>query len=100
MLIECVDGSGWLRERIGEPAGDRSVVPAGRRYVIRIRIDGPVAVSVAGHGALPPVAGPTEGAAGWGGGADGLTRLRPPPPPPPAGGISPSPLNTKSRGGA
>src|SRR6266850_916440 len=79
--IECVAGSGRVTVRIGEPAGDRSVVPAGRRYVIRIRIDGPVAVSVAGHGALPRVAGPTEGAAGWWVDADGFTGIRLPPQP-------------------
>ena len=79
--IECVAGSGRVTVRIGGPAGDRSVVPAGRRYVIRIRIDGPVAVSVAGHGALPRVAGPTEGAAGWWVDADGFTGIRLPPQP-------------------
>ena len=79
--IECVAGPGRVTVRIGEPAGDRSVVPAGRRYLIRIRIDGPVAVSVADHGALPRVAGPTEGAAGWWVDADGFTGIRLPPQP-------------------
>ena len=79
--IECVAGPGRVTVRIGEPAGDRSVVPAGRRYLIRIRIDGPVAVSLAGHGALPRVAGPREGAAGWWVDADGFTGIRLPPQP-------------------
>ena len=78
--IECVAGPAGATVRIGEPTGDRSVVPAGRRYVIRIRIDRPAVVSVAGHGALPRVAGPPEGgAAGWWVDADGFTGIRLPP---------------------
>ena len=77
--IECVAGPAGATVRIGEPTGDRSVVPAGRRYVIRIRIDRPAVVSVAGHGALPRVAGPPEGSAGWWGDADGFTGIRLPP---------------------
>ena len=77
--IECVAGPAGATVRIGEPTGDRSVVPAGRRYVIRIRIDRPAVVSVAGHGALPRVAGPPEGSAGWWVDADGFTGIRLPP---------------------
>jgi alpha-glucosidase (family GH31 glycosyl hydrolase) len=79
--IECVAGPAGVTVRIGEPTGDRSVVPVGRRYLIRIRIDRPAAVSVAGHGALPRVAGPEEGAAGWWVDADGFTGIRLPPQP-------------------
>jgi alpha-glucosidase (family GH31 glycosyl hydrolase) len=79
--IECVAGPAGVTVRIGEPTGDRSVVPAGRRYLIRVRIDRPAAVSVAGHGALPRVAGPGEGAAGWWVDADGFTGIRLPPQP-------------------
>jgi hypothetical protein len=39
--------------RIGEPAGDRSVVPALRRYLVRLRMDAPPwSVVAEGHGAL------------------------------------------------
>jgi len=79
--IECVAGPAGATVRIGEPTGDRSVIPAGRRYQIRIRIDRPASVSVAGHGALPRVAGPAEGAAGWWVDADGFTVVRLPPRP-------------------
>ena len=74
--MECIAGPRGATVRIGEPIGDRSVIPAGRRYVIRIRIDRPAAVSVSGHGALPRMAGPAEDAAGWWVDADGFTAIR------------------------
>ena len=37
--IECVADAGGVTVRIGEPAGDRSVVPAGRRYLLQLRIE-------------------------------------------------------------
>ncbi len=52
------------------------MIPAGRRYLIRIRIERPTAVSVEGHGALPRVAGPAEEAAGWWVDGDGFTAIR------------------------
>ena len=64
--------------RIGEPVGDRSVVPAGRRYLIRLRIDGARAVTVEGHGPLPRMAGPSESAAGWWEDGHGFIVVRPP----------------------
>ena len=63
--IECVAAPGSVTVRIGEPAGDRSVVPAGRRYVLQLRVARPAGVSVAGTGELPRLAGPGSDAAGW-----------------------------------
>jgi alpha-glucosidase (family GH31 glycosyl hydrolase) len=63
--FECVAESAGVTVRIGEPAGDRSVVPAGRRYLIQLRSDPPAAVILDGHGALPRLAGPSPEDAGW-----------------------------------
>ena len=78
--IECVAGPAGATVRIGEPTGDRSVVPAGRRYLIRIRIERPTAVSVAGHGALRAWPAREAAAAGWWVDGDGFTGIRLPRP--------------------
>ncbi len=62
--------------RIGQPAGDPSVVPAGRRYVLRLRIDRPAAVTVEGRGELPKLAGPGAAGAGWWVDGEGFTLVR------------------------
>ena len=64
--------------RIGEPVGDRSVVPAGRRYLIQLRIDGAQAVTVEGHGSLPKLKGPSQDGAGWWEDGRGFIVVRPP----------------------
>lgn len=79
--MECVAGPASVTVRIGEPTGDRSVIPAGRHYLIRIRLDRTTAVRVQGHGALPRVTGPAEEAAGWWVDGDGFTVIRLPPQP-------------------
>jgi len=63
--FECAAGPGGATVRIGESAGARSVVPAGRRYLIRIRMDRPTAVALDGRGPFPRLASPSEGTAGW-----------------------------------
>jgi alpha-glucosidase (family GH31 glycosyl hydrolase) len=74
--IECAAAAGEVAVRIGEPAGDRAVVPAGRRYLLRLRMSPPARVAVDGHGELPRRAGPEPGGAGWWVDAEGFTRVR------------------------
>ena len=64
--------------RLGEPVGDRSVVPAGRRYLIRLRIDGARTVTVEGHGPLQRLNGPSQDGAGWWEDGRGFIVVRPP----------------------
>ena len=51
-----------------------SVVPAGRHYLLQLRVEAPTAVSVDGHGELPRRTGP--GGAGWWVDDAGFTRVR------------------------
>jgi alpha-glucosidase len=76
--FECVAGGRDVSVRIGEPVGDRSVVPAGRRYLIRLRIDGARTVTVEGKGSLPKLNGPSEDGAGWWEDGRGFIAVRPP----------------------
>ena len=76
--FECVARPKDVTVRIGEPVGDRSVVPAGRRYLIRLRIDGARAVTVEGHGPLPKLNGPSQDGAGWWEDGRGFIVIRPP----------------------
>jgi hypothetical protein len=62
--------------RIGDPVGDRSVVPAGRRYLLRLRVDRPTSVGVDGQGDLPRHAGPGPAEAGWWLDDEGFTLVR------------------------
>jgi alpha-glucosidase (family GH31 glycosyl hydrolase) len=63
--IECSARPGEVTVRIGEPAGDRSVVPPGRRYLLELRMAAPSRVAVEGRGELPRRAGPGTAEAGW-----------------------------------
>jgi alpha-glucosidase (family GH31 glycosyl hydrolase) len=63
--FECGAGPVSVTVRIGEPVGDRSVVPAGRRYLIQLRSDPPAAVVLEGHGALPRLPGSSPEDPGW-----------------------------------
>jgi alpha-glucosidase len=74
--FECATGPGAVTVRIGEARGDRSVVPAGRRYLLEVRMDLPHAVSVAGRGELPRLAGRDQSGAGWWADARGFTGVR------------------------
>ncbi|PYM70619.1 MAG: hypothetical protein DME10_19315 [Candidatus Rokuibacteriota bacterium] len=76
--FECVAGAKDVTVRLGEPVGDRSVVPAGRRYLIRLRIDGARTVTVEGHGPLQRLNGPSQDGAGWWEDGRGFIVVRPP----------------------
>jgi hypothetical protein len=69
--------------QIGEAQGDRSVVPAGRRYLLEVRMDLPGVITVAGHGELPRLTGPDQTGAGWWADARGFTSVRLPDAAPP-----------------
>jgi alpha-glucosidase len=74
--IECADEPGRVVVRIDAPAGDRSVIPAGRRYLLRLRISRSLAVSVDGHGELTKRAGPEPVEPGWWVDGEGFTLVR------------------------
>jgi alpha-glucosidase len=63
--FECVTDGAAVAVRIGAGAGDRSVVPAGRRYRLEVRMDPPATVTLEGLGTLPRHARPDEGGPGW-----------------------------------
>jgi alpha-glucosidase (family GH31 glycosyl hydrolase) len=73
--IECAARPAHVTVTIGEPAGDRSVVPPGRRYVLRLRIEQPVGVTVDEHGELPRREASGAGL-GWWVDAEGFTLVR------------------------
>jgi len=75
--FECVAGLTDVTVRISEPVGDRSVVPAGRRYLVRLRMDRARSVTVEGHGPLPRVSGPSGNSAAWWEERDGFIVIRP-----------------------
>ncbi|HEV8531936.1 MAG TPA: TIM-barrel domain-containing protein [Methylomirabilota bacterium] len=76
--FECVTGPKDVTLKIGEPVGDRSVVPANRRYLIRLRMDRARAVAVEGHGVLPRGSTPTGNSAAWWEDPNGFIVIRPP----------------------
>jgi alpha-glucosidase (family GH31 glycosyl hydrolase) len=76
--FECVTGPKDVTVRIGEPVGDRSVVPANRRYLIRLRMDRARAVAVEGHGVLPRGSTPSGNSAAWWEDPNGFIVIRPP----------------------
>ena len=64
--FECATGPEGVRVSIGATDGDRSVIPPGRRYLLRVRLDQPPrAVAVSGGGELPRLAGADQAGAGW-----------------------------------
>lgn len=63
--LECTASDGAVTVRIGEAQGDRSVVPASRRYLMRLRMEPPNTVNVAAYGDLPRLAGPEQLETGW-----------------------------------
>jgi alpha-glucosidase len=73
--VECEAQPGRIAVRIGMPRGDRSVVPADRRYLIRLRVGCPVAVAVDGVAVGEQT---RDAAVGWWMDADGFLCVRPP----------------------
>src|SRR5262249_5062590 len=63
--IECDAMPGAVTLRIAEPEGDRSVVPATRRYLLQMRMDVPLSVAVEGHGTLTRYMGSDGAGPGW-----------------------------------
>jgi len=74
--IVCEAASGRVTVRVEAPAGDRSVVPAGRRYRLRLRVGRPAAVAV--DGAELPQSGGDAGGPGWWMDDAGFLCVRPP----------------------
>jgi alpha-glucosidase (family GH31 glycosyl hydrolase) len=50
--ISCQAQGRTVTVRIGAPTGDRSLVPPGRRYTLRVRVARPVAVTIDGAAAI------------------------------------------------
>jgi alpha-glucosidase len=76
-LITCIAGADRVTIRIAAPAGDRSVVPAHRRYRLRLWVARPRAVAVEGAGELPHTGGDVD-RAGWCMDEAGFLCVRPP----------------------
>ena len=75
--FECAPGPEGVTVRIGEPTGDRSVVPAGRRYRLELASGArPSAVMVDGLGALPRRETPDASGPGWWVDARSVTTVR------------------------
>jgi hypothetical protein len=71
--FECATSAGAITVRIGEPRGDRAVIPAHRRYVLRVR----AAVSaVRVDGASWPRTDATATTPGWWDDGQGFTWVR------------------------
>jgi Domain of unknown function (DUF5110) len=79
-VFECSTGPEAVTVRISDAVGDRSVIPAGRRYLLRLRLGPPRGVTVSGQGEVPRLAGADQ----TGPGLVGRRRLRQRPPPRPA----------------
>ena len=63
--FECEADARGVAVRIGEPAGDRSVVPAGRRHLLRLRMDAPRSVTAEGLGELSRRSSGEGAGPGW-----------------------------------
>jgi alpha-glucosidase len=63
--VQCASRPDRVTIRIGAPTGDTSVVPPGRRYALRLRIERAASVSVEGHGELPRLGGADHAGVGW-----------------------------------
>ena len=75
--FECAPGPEGVTVRIGESTGDRSVVPAGRRYRLELASGArPSAVMVDGLGPLPRRETPDASGPGWWVDARSVTTVR------------------------
>lgn len=63
--FECAAEPGGTTIRIGEPTGDRSLIPTGRSYTLQVRADRPRQVTVESYGELPNLVDPSEAGPGW-----------------------------------
>ena len=63
--ITCIAEPGRVTVSIEAPRGDRSVVPADRRYRLRVGLARPSAVAVEGAGELPHAGGEVDRAGWW-----------------------------------
>ncbi len=79
--IVCAAEPHRVAVRIDAPRGDRSVVSAGRRYLLRLRLERPAAVTVEGAGELSST-GRDAGLPGWWMDDAGFLYIRPPAGPP------------------
>jgi alpha-glucosidase (family GH31 glycosyl hydrolase) len=75
--IVCTAEPARISVRVDAPSGDRSVVPPGRRYRLRLRVERPAAVAVEGGGEIPHAPSDT-GRAGWWMDEAGFLCIRPP----------------------
>src|SRR5262249_34357114 len=73
--IECEQHDRDVTVRIHAPTGDRSVVPSGRRYVLRVRIDRVERIHVDGTD-LPRLADAGGATPGWGDDGHGFAWVR------------------------
>jgi alpha-glucosidase (family GH31 glycosyl hydrolase) len=76
--IECIAQPGRVTVRVGPPQGDASLVPPGRRYLLRVRLDDPSAVTADAAGRLTRHANETGSGIGWWTDDQGFTWIRPP----------------------
>jgi alpha-glucosidase (family GH31 glycosyl hydrolase) len=74
--FECEAEPDRVTVRIGEPAGARSVIPAGRRYLLRMRMATPRSVSVDGHEPLPRMSESGRSGPGWWDDEPGFVAIR------------------------
>ena len=74
--FECAAESGRVTVRVGPTTGPRGVLPAGRRYVLQLRLDRPAGVTLEGHGELARLAAEDRTGAGWWEDGQGFTLVR------------------------
>ena len=79
--IDSAAEPGRVRVRIAAPTGDRSIVPAGRRYLLRLRVYRPIGVTWMATGSSRGIRGPTRrGRAGGSTARDSPSSASPPSP--------------------
>ena len=74
--LECEADRGVVTVRIGEATGRRDVVPAGRQYLLALRMAAPRAVTIGGIGELPRLEASRQSGPGWWPDARGFTHVR------------------------
>jgi hypothetical protein len=74
--IACSAERSRVAVQIAAPAGDRSVVPANRRYLLRLRLARPARIVVDGAGELADTRR-DSGGAGWWMDTEGFVCIRP-----------------------